>query len=91
MRLEITKASVSSLSAIGRQEKIKAFIKESSLESGNGVLITQMESKVKQFEAIYSIPSSKLEEALRSGAITENEDVVQWIFAYNILTRSGKI
>jgi hypothetical protein len=90
MRLEMNKASVSSLSPSELRHQIKLFVQKSSAERGNGVLIGEMESRVKECEALYCIKSSDLEEALRTGSIKEDEEVVKWIFAYNILKKSGK-
>ena len=91
MRLKITKSSASALSDDERKEKIISFIRESSVESSNGRLLEDFESRVKHFETIYSIPSSKIKEALESGNIKETEEIVQWIFAYNILKGAGRV
>jgi hypothetical protein len=90
MRLEMSKASVSALSHAELRHQIKTFVQKSSAERGNGVLIGELESRVRQFESRYSIKSSDLEEALRMGSIKEDEEIVNWIFAYNILVKSGK-
>ena len=91
MRLKITKSSASALSDDERKEKIISFIRESSVESSNGRLLEDFESRVKHFETIYSIPSSKIKEALESGNIKETEEIVQWIFAYSILKGAGRV
>jgi hypothetical protein len=50
-------------------------------------LLEEMRQRVKEYEARYGIPSSRIHEAIEAGELDEDRDVGHWIFAYNLLCR----
>jgi hypothetical protein len=89
MEIIMGKASCAGMSDNAKKARIRAWVHSIPNAKPNGA-ITRIKSEIKGYEKKYKISSTEIENAISSGKIKENEELVRWIMCRNMLRATGK-